>query len=171
MGWSWGTGVVTTSVDSVKNGWSPARFFLLVAAVWHLVLGVVGLLLNQSFPIGANAAAGAGSDHIFGVFETNGWHSLAALLLGLLAAYFTISGHRVREVALGIGIVHVGIVAALVVWQPETLWLASNAADQFVHVSTAIGGIVSGLATTPRITKDGAGSSEFVRKDRPFLKA
>lgn len=143
---------MTSSLASSEPGWSPARIFLLVAAVWHLLLGVVGLFLNRSFPVGANAAAEAGSHHILGIFETNGWHSLAALLLGVLAAYFTISPRRVREVALAIGILHVGIVAALVLWQPETFWLASNAADQVVHASTAIGGIASGLATTPRLT-------------------
>lgn len=144
---------MTISLAShLDTGWSPARLFLLLAAVWHLLLGVVGLFLNRSFPVGASAAAGAGSDHIFGVFETNGWHSLAALLLGFLAAYFTVFPRRVREVALGIGGMHVGLVAALALWQPETFWLASNAADQVVHATTAIGGIASGLITTPRLT-------------------
>lgn len=140
---------MTISLSSIDSGWSPARIFLLVAAIWHLLLGVVGLSLNRSFPVGANAAAGADCDHIFGIFETNGWYSLAASLLGLLAAYFTVSPRRAREVALGIGVVHVGIVAALALWQPETFWLASNAADQVVHASTAIGGIASALANTP----------------------
>lgn len=129
--------------------WTPARVFMLVSAVWHLLLGLVGMALNQSFPIGANAAAHADSGHIFGIFETNGWHSFAALVLGVVGAYFTAFPRRAREVALGIGIIHVGIVGALGVWDPETFWLASNAADQVVHASTAMAGIIAGL-TTPR---------------------
>lgn len=130
--------------------WSPARIFMAVSAVWHLLLGVVGLLYDQTFPIGPDAAASAGSDHIFGIFETNGWHSLAALLLGALSLYFALRPQRAREGALGIGLFHVALVIALFVWEPETFWIASNAADQIVHSSTAVGGIIAGLMTSSR---------------------
>jgi hypothetical protein len=130
--------------------WTPARIFMLVAAVWHLPLGIVGLVYDQTFPVGAAAAARASSEHIFWVFETNGWHSLAALLLGIVTAYFTVYPRRAREAALVLGVFHVGLVTALVVWPPSTFWLASNAADQAVHASTAIGGIASALVTKPR---------------------
>jgi hypothetical protein len=130
--------------------WTPARMFMLAAAVWHLLLGIVGLVYDQTFPVGATAAVQASSQHIFGIFETNGWHSLAALILGIITAYFTMYPRRAREAALIIGLLHVGIVAALVVWQPSTFWLASNRADQVVHASTAIAGIASALLTRPR---------------------
>ncbi len=130
--------------------WAPARIFMLAAAVWHLPLGIVGLVYDRTFPVGAAAAERASSEHIFGIFETNGWHSLAALVLGIITAYFTMYPRRARDAALFLGLFHVGIVAALVVWQPSTLWPASNGADQVVHASTAIGGIASGLLTRPR---------------------
>ncbi len=122
---------------------------MLAAAVWHLPLGIVGLVYDQTFPVGATAAERAGSEHIFGIFETNGWHSLAALVLGIVTAYFAMYPRRARDAALFLGLFHVGLVTALVVAPPTTFWLASNGADQVVHASTAIGGIASALLTRP----------------------
>jgi len=130
--------------------WTPARIFMLAAAVVHLPLGIVGLVYDQTFPIGATAAEREGSEHVFGIFETNGWHSLAALVVGIIAAYFTMYPRRARDAALMIGLFHIGIVVSLVVWEPSTFWLASNDVDQIVHASTAIGGIASALLTRPR---------------------
>ena len=129
--------------------WSPARIFMVISALWHLPLGVIGLIYDQTFPIGADAAATAHSEHIFGVFETNGWHSLAAVLFGVLSAYFWLRPERAREGALAIGIFHIGVVIALALWGPETFWLASNMADQVIHSTTAVAGTASGLLTRP----------------------
>ncbi len=130
--------------------WTPARIFMLVAAVWHLPLGIAGLIYDQTFPVGPAAAERAGSAFVFGIFETNGWHSVAALGVGVIATYFTLYPRRAREAALAIGLFHVGIVTSLILWEPSTFWLASNAADQVVHTSTAIGGIASAMLTKPR---------------------
>lgn len=127
--------------------WNPARIFMVASAVFHLPVAIVGLAINQTFPLGADAAAGAGSDHIFGILETNGWHSLAALLVGVVSLYFAVRPERAREAALAIGTAHVGVVLALTFWAPSTFWLMSNGADQVVHVSTAVGGIGSALLT------------------------
>ena len=140
------TGRVT---DVQGESWTPARMFMLVAAVVHLPLGIIGLLYDQTFPVGASAAARAGADHLFGVLETNGWHSLAALGVGIVAAYFARYPRRARDGALFIGLMHVGIVVSLGVWDPSKFWLASNGADQIIHASTAIGGIGSALLTRP----------------------
>ena len=100
--------------------------------------------------VAASAARRAGdSEHIFGILETNGWHSLAALLLGLISLYFAMRPEGARQAALAIGVAHVGIVLGLTLWAPSTFWLASNGADQVVHASTAIGGIGSALLTRP----------------------
>jgi hypothetical protein len=104
---------------------------------------------DRSFPIGSGAARSTGTTDIFGVFLSNGWHAFLATLLGLIALYFTIKPARAREVALAIGASHVAIVIGLIIWEPSTFWLASNTADQFVHASTAIGGLACGLATRP----------------------
>ena len=131
----------------MSGHWTPARIFMLVAAVVHFPLGLAGLIVDRTFPVGAAAAERADSALVFGVFETNGWHSVAALVIAIMAAYFTMYPRRARDAALAIGLFHVGIVASLVVWEPSTFWLASNAADQVVHASTAIGGIASALLT------------------------
>jgi hypothetical protein len=133
---------------TVSSPWSPARLFLLIATLFHIPLGVIGLLIDPTFPIGPAAAARAGSEHVFGILETNGWHSLAALGVGLFTAYFVARPQRAREAAMALGVFHVGLVVALILWDPSTFWLASNAADQVVHTATALGGIGAALLTT-----------------------
>src|SRR5687767_12885445 len=119
-----------SSATAARGAWTPARVFMLVSAVWHLPLGIIGLAVDRTFPIGIEAAQRAHSEHIFGVFETNGWHSSAALLLGFVSVYFLFRPRLAAQVALGIGLFHVGIVLSLELWSPETFWLASNMADQ-----------------------------------------
>jgi Domain of unknown function (DUF4383) len=137
----------TAGLARQAGSWTPARIFMVASATFHLPVAIVGLAIDQTFPLGADAAAHAGSEHIFGILETNGWHSLAALLLGLVSLYFAVRPEGAREAALAIGIGHVVIVLGLTFWTPSTFLLASNAADQVVHASTAIGGIGSALLT------------------------
>ena len=127
--------------------WTPARVFLLASTIWHIPLGIVGFFYIRNFPIGAEATKAAGSAQIFGVFETNGWHTLAALILGVASLYFTINSQNARAAALAIGAFHVVIVASLAIWDPSTFWLASDGADQVAHSSTAVLGLASGLLT------------------------
>ena len=127
--------------------WSPARFFMAASAAFHLPVAIIGLVIDPTFPIGAEAVSHAGSEHILGVLETNGWHSLAALLVGLVSLFYALYPRGARTGALVLGVGHVFVVLSLVLWDPSTFWLASNAADQVVHASTAVGGIGSALLT------------------------
>ena len=133
--------------DRIDTAWTPARVFLLVVAIVHLPLGLVGFLYGLTFPVGAQAADSAESAHVFGVLETNGWHTLGALIVGVVGLYFTIDPSGARKAALALGLFHVGLFASLVIWDPSTFWIASNDADQVIHATTSIGGLVSGLAT------------------------
>jgi hypothetical protein len=139
---------MSLAARSMAAPWSAARIFLLIAAVVHIPLGIIGLLYDQTFPVGTAATERAGSTLLFGLLETNGWHSIAALGVGLAAAYFTAYPRHARDAALAIGLGHVGIVASLAIWDPSTFWLASNAADQVVHTATALGGTGAALLTT-----------------------
>jgi hypothetical protein len=144
------------ALPTQSERWPPARVFMLISAIYHLPLGIVGLLYDQTFPIGSAEAERAGSEYIFGVFETNGWHSLAALALGVVSLYFLVRPQGARAAALAIGVFHVGIVVSLIVWPPETFWLASNTADQVIHSFTAIAGIAAAVMT--RATQAVSGS-------------
>jgi hypothetical protein len=137
------------------SAWRPARIFMVVSALFHMPVAVVGFIYDRTFPIGAHAAANAPSAHISGVFETNGWHTLGALVVGVVSLYFALSPRHAREAALALGVSHVGLWVALTLWDPSTFWIASNAADQIVHSSTAVGGIVSGLLTPRRMRMAG----------------
>ncbi|MEA2434136.1 MAG: hypothetical protein QOG54_1593 [Actinomycetota bacterium] len=143
------TADVATGTPTQANDWTPARIFMVASAIFHLPVAIAGLAVDQTFPFGAAAAVRAGSGEILGVLETNGWHSLAALFLGLVSAYFALRPERAREGALAIGISHVGIVLAFALWEPSTFGFMSNGADQVVHATTAITGIASGLLTRP----------------------
>lgn len=132
---------------AANRRWSPARIFLLVVAVAYVPLGIAGLIVDQSFPIGAAAAERAGSGLAFGIFESNGWHAVASLVIAVIAVYFIANPRRAREAAMAIGLFHVGITVSLMLWDPSTFWLASNFADQVVHASSAIGGVGSALLT------------------------
>ena len=133
--------------QGTRPRWTPARLFMLVSTLYHVPLGTLGLAVDRTFPIGSSEAEHAGSEHVFGIFETNGWHSLAALILGVVSLYFFLRPRRAREVALAIGIAHVGIVLSFELWPPETFWFASNAADQVVHAFTAVTAIAAGVLT------------------------
>lgn len=90
------------------------------------------------------------SAHIFGVFETNGWHNLAAVALAAVALSVAFGKPSwSRSAAMLIGIFHIGVTVSLILWEPSTFWLASNDADQVVHATYAVGGIASAFATTP----------------------
>ena len=131
--------------------WTPARIFMAISAVIHVPLAIGGLVVDQTFPFGPGEASSAGSAHIFGVFETNGWHSLGAVAVAAVSLYFAIRPRGAREAALVLGITHIVLFVSLALWEPETFLIASNAADQVVHSFTAIGGTLSGLLTAPAI--------------------
>lgn len=137
-------------VGAERSGWTPARAFMAASALFHLPVAVAGFLSDRTFPIGPGAAAAADSGHVFGVFETNGWHTLGALVVGAVSLYYVLRPRHARDGALSLGLFHVALVLSLVVWDPSTFWIASNAADQVVHASTAIGGIASALLTGRR---------------------
>jgi hypothetical protein len=140
-------GAHAAGVAVASDRWTPARTFMLVSVLYHLPLGIAGLLYDRTFPIGSAEAERAGSEHIFGIFETNGWHSLAAVALGVVSVYFLMRPRRARDAALAIGVLHVWVFVSLIVWPPETFWLASNAADQVIHSFTAVAGIGAALLT------------------------
>jgi hypothetical protein len=122
--------------------------FLAISAGYHLVLGLIGLAIDQTFPWTA-AAAARHSDHIFGVLETNGWHSVAAVGLGLLSLLFVLRPQHARAAALGIGISQALVTVSFSLWAPTTFLFAANGADQVIHSFTALGGLAAGLMTRP----------------------
>ncbi len=129
------------------NGWTPARLFLLVTTIIHIPLGIIGFFYDRSFPIGPEATEAAGSAQVFGILETNGWHTLGALIVGLAALYGMLARDRARPTALALGVTHIGLFFSLIIFEPSTFWLASNDADQVIHAFTAVGGTVTGLMT------------------------
>ncbi len=86
-----------------------SRAYLWIWGAALVVLGAGSLLLNPSFATGQDARA----EHLFGVFETNGWHGLAGLSAGIVALVFAPSRRWAPAAAIGVGVLG-GIVPALV---------------------------------------------------------
>ena len=147
--------------DGGVAAWSPARIYLVASGAFLLVLAAAGFAVNTAFPSDASRVTDAASDHIFGIFETNGWHNLAGLISGLVALTFCIRPEWARLGALVKGFGYVLVTTSIAIWGGETFLIASNAADQIVHGSLAVGGIVTGLLTPPRkrSAPDGSGGS------------
>ncbi len=132
---------------AVRQAWSPARIYLVASGVFLLVTSTAGFMINRTFPIGAAEFRSAESHHVFGVLETNGWHNLAGLIGALLALGFAVRPQWSRFGALFKGWSYVGVTAALAIWSGDTFWVASNNADQVVHASLAVGGLLTGFLT------------------------
>ena len=60
-------------------GRRPALAYLWVWGTLLVILGGAGLALHPDFAVGADVS----HEHLFGVFETNGWHSVAGLAFGI----------------------------------------------------------------------------------------
>ncbi len=131
-----------------KTAWSPARIYLVVSGVFLLVIGSAGFLVSSTFPIGAREVGSAAPGHIFGIFETNGWHNLAGLASGAVALGFAQRPELSRLGALIKGGFYVGVTASIALWGGETFWIASNTADQVLHATLALGGVATGLVTS-----------------------
>jgi hypothetical protein len=131
----------------VAHEWSPARIYLVASGIFLLVVGVAGLALNRSFPTSPGAVDSAGSGWLFGVLQTNGWHSVGALVSSAAALGFAARAEWARLGAMVKGVLYVGLTTSLFITEPSTFLLVSNAGDQIVHASLAIGGIATALAT------------------------
>ena len=132
--------------------WSPARVYLVGSGIFLLVVAAAGFALNTTFPIGAAETESAESDHIFGILETNGWHNLAGLISGVVALGFALKPEWARAGALLKGAFYVVVTSGIALWGGETFWIASNAADQVVHASLAVGGLATGFFTRSSTT-------------------
>lgn len=134
------------SVAAVQE-WSPARIYLVASGVFLLIIGAAGLALNQSFPTSPGAVDSAGSSWLFGVFQTNGWHSVAAVASGAVALGFAARAEWARLGAMAKGVFYVAVTTSLFITEPSRFLLVSNIGDQIVHASLAIAGIATALAT------------------------
>jgi hypothetical protein len=146
---------LASGVES-RQEWSPARVFLVAAGVYLLVVGIAGFLIDRSFPVGSGEALHSGSADIFGIFKTNGWHSLSAVLFGALAIAFAIKPETARAGALVVGVPNALVLFAFLIEDPRTFWFASNGADQVAHALLGFGGIAAALLTRKPNVSTGA---------------
>src|SRR5947209_7348220 len=132
---------------ATAQDWSPARIYLVASGILLLILGFAGLAVNRSFPTSPGTVTSAGSGWLFGALQTNGWHSVAALGSGAVALGFAIRAEWARMGAIVKGLFYISVTTSLFITAPSTFLLVSNAADQFVHASLAIGGIATAWLT------------------------
>lgn len=131
---------------SQQSRWTPARLYLVLSGVGLLVIAAAGFIVSSSFPTAAEEV-GSRSGHIFGIFETNGWHNLAGLSSGVLALGLAAKPEWARFGALLKGSIYVVVTTSIAIWGGDVFLVASNTADQVLHAALAIGGISAGLIT------------------------
>jgi hypothetical protein len=139
--------VATVRSVRVADDWSPARIYLVVSGIFLLIVGVAGLVVNRSFPTSPGTVTSAGSGWLFGVFQTNGWHSVGALFSSAVALGFAVKPEWARLGAMFKGVFYVVVTTSFLITAPSTFLFVSNVGDQIVHASLAIGGIATALAT------------------------
>ena len=127
--------------------WSPARVYLVATGIFLIVAAAVGFSLTTSFPQDAEAVHSAGSAHIFGIFETNGWHNLSTLISGTISLAFALRPGWARTGAFAKAALYATVTVSIAIWGPEPFLIVSNAADQIVHGSLAVAGFGAALAT------------------------
>ena len=109
---------------------SPAQLFALIFGVVYLLVGILGFTLAPDE-----------GDKLFGLFQVNLLHNLVHLAIGALLLVSSSTHVRAKQVNLIVGAVY-GLVALLglanvLVDAPDGL-LDANAADDFLHLGTAV---------------------------------
>jgi hypothetical protein len=132
--------------------WSPARVYLVASGVVLIAAGLIGFTINSAFPATPAEVPSAGSGHIFGIFETNGWHNLTSMISGVAALAFAVKPEWSRTGAFVKGFMYVGVTLSIAIWGADTFKIASNAADQITHATFGVTGLAAALAT-PRASR------------------
>lgn len=146
--------MATTAGRAAGRNWSPARVYLVVTGLLLVGGAIAGFRLGNSFPTTADAAHSVENPHIYGIFETNGWHNVSTLVSGTISLAFALRPRWARTGALAKGTLYAAVTISIAVWGPETFLLASNTADQIVHGSLAVTAFAA-AAATPRYERTG----------------
>lgn len=141
--------MATSAARTSRATWSPARVYLVVSGTFLVAAAVTGFGYSTSFPSSAEAVREAHNPHIYGIFETNGWHNLSSLVSGTISLAFALRPQWARTGAFVKGTLYSVVTIAIALVGPETFLLASNGADQVVHASLAVAGLAA-AAATPR---------------------
>jgi hypothetical protein len=88
---------------------TPAQLYLWIWGALLIVLGVGSLIVHPDFSLGSDVTG----KHLFGVFDTNGWHGVLGLMSGLGALAFAPSDRWSTPAALVVG-VGAGLIPAAV---------------------------------------------------------
>lgn len=132
--------------------WSPARIYLVATGVVLVLVALLGFGVDRSFPATPAEVDSAGSGHILGIFETNGWHNLSSLVSGVISLGFATKPRWARTGAFVKGFMYVAVTISIAVFGAETFKIASNTADQIAHATFGVAGLAAALATPARGT-------------------
>lgn len=159
VGCTWVGRVVMSGDEAPAISVAP-RVYLWIWGPMLVALGVGSLIINPDFGVGEHVT----EKHLFGVFETNGWHGLAGGSAGVAAVFSAWSQRRIREVALGVAVLG-GIVPAVIflVSGDDSAALGLIPVDLadtislhllpgLVGLASVAAGVIRGSATGPRGT-------------------
>ena len=121
--------------------------YLVATGTLLVAASAVGFAVSTSFPDTAAEVHSAGSGHIFGIFETNGWHNLSTLISGVISLSFALRPEWARTGAFVKGTLYTAVTVSIALWGPERFLIVSNTADQVVHASLGATAYLAALAT------------------------
>lgn len=139
--------MATSAARTRGATWSPARVYLVVSGIFLVAAALTGFGYSTSFPTSADAVRDAHNPHVYGIFETNGWHNLASLVSGTISLSFALRPQWARTGAFVKGTLYSAVTTAIALVGGETFLIASNGADQVVHATLAVTGLAAAVAT------------------------
>jgi hypothetical protein len=93
--------MASTATRGGVAAWSPARVYLVTTGTLLVAAALTGFTYSTSFPTSAEAVRAADDPHVYGIFETNGWHNLSSLVSGLISLSFALRPEWARTGAVG----------------------------------------------------------------------
>lgn len=125
--------------------WTPAKAYAGIVGGTLVVAGIIGFLYSTAFGSPGDV------DAVLGILDVNGWHNIVHIAtgaLGLLA--FAAGGYAMRQYALGLGVVYIGVaIWGFIIGDGASIlgFIPVNTEDNFLHLLLGITGVAAGAAT------------------------
>lgn len=145
------------------GGRTPAQWYLFVSGLLVVLFGIAGAFVDNSFDLQLHTTHPGSQPKLFGIFMTNGWHNLAAVLAGAFALAMHPTRHA-RRAAAHVGIAYGVLTVAVALNVP--LLLSVDTYGNLVHLGLAVAGLAS-AALTPSHRTERRAAEAARREPRP----
>jgi uncharacterized protein DUF4383 len=128
---------------------TPVQSVASVVGAVFLLVGVLGFIPGITTHYGDLSFAGRGSGaRLLGVFQVSILHNIVHVLFGVVGIALAKTADGARSFLVGGGVVYLSVWLLGVVGAGG--WIPVNTADNWLHLTLALGMIALGVATTRR---------------------